>query len=1277
MSVDFELSPLGKIVWEDRYALKDREGNIIEKDISETFQRVAKVIASKEEDSKKWEKKFYDIMAKRLFSPAGRILAHSGTHYPQLLNCFVLPFEKDSLEEIMNTAKNTAIIQKYGGGTGFNYSVLRPSGSYIKGVNGRSCGTIGFLDMMSKVSEIIEQGGCLVADTLINTAQGLLYFNEFIKEKEQGWYPQDLILKTKDGDFRSKQFYVNGYSDIISIETDSGLNIKGTHSHKIHCFTNEGYQWKEFKDIREGDYIVSKLGLHEGTKQNLNNNIKKDHFNCIVPDRLPNEIDEDFAFFLGYYTGNGFACSRDDDYRIGVSIPEKSYLIDQIEDMFKRHFGYNLNVLCIQKPNDKSKTFYISNKIVKNFLSLNGLLKSKSLTVSIPEKVRRSPRHILGHFLAGLFEADGGLSHGYPELNTPSYTLAKEVQVLLFGLGIPCKFYEGAITEDRYSKNAQFYVKVISFLGLKNWNEITPEITESRFNICREHEPDLSREKNYIIPFPIYWLKKAHAELLRKNKIEKDKTNRKNIGKLSKRIKRYLRGDRNLTFSSYQDLVQKEVLNGLIPPLEDCFFSKVVGLHYSEDYTYDMEVPETHSYVANSFISHNSRRGANLGLLEVWHPDTWELISYKNEHNWEHLREFIDVKDEEKWSYFKYENLHKLQMYNVSIGISDEFLEALEKDEVWPLVWEDEEWELYTVSYKKFKPQKPADDPDDYIEKRFEVTANCDDTAIWKLKRIVPYPTAQDKLEVVSRRKIKTSEIWDRICNYAWADGCPGIMNLSRVREMHNMEYVDSAVAPNPCGEQPLPPFGSCNLSSLILVSFVDIEKKEINYPQLKQAVHTAVRFADNVIDICEFPIPEIKKKAHEERRVGLGTMGVHDMLIALGLGYDTEAGRKVVEDVLKFIRDEAYKASIDLAKEKGTFPKYDKDKYMASGFIQTLPENIQNKIKEHGIRNGTLLSQAPTGTIGTMHNVSTGCEPWYSLSYQRNTRLGSYEDGCPAYLKWKEEHDEHESIPDYFTTAPEIAVEDHVKMMALFSKYVDSAVSKTINLPNHATVDDVKKAFLTAMGSGIKGLTIFRDQSKEGVMVSKKIVKEAKKAIDDLQNIKIEECLDTRVSPKKRGNRIEGATYRVHMQNHNLYITANRNKENSLVEVFATVGESKKPNAHHTSGVEDSWAEGLGKIISLALRAGVSPDSIIRNLKNIPSDKPVFTTIGDDGTSELVPSPPHAIARVIEEELKKLNLVEKTENIGKPCDECGSINTIPRSPTCYECLDCFNVTCG
>lgn len=1263
---DYDLTLLGKIIWEDRYALKDESGNLKETSILDTFRRVAKAIASKEKDPAYWEEKFYDLMANKYFCPAGRVLAHAGTHYSQLLNCFVLPFENDSLEAIMDTAKNMAITQKFGGGVGFNYSSLRPAGSHIKGVNGHSCGVMGFMHMMSTTSEVIEQGGCLTKDTLLNTDRGLLYFSEIIKESSKGWYDHNLNVSTKEGiTYPSKRYYVNGFDKTLSIVTKLGTEITGTLDHKLQVFTDKGFVWKQIKDINKKDFLVYKLNQHKGETQNLFTCFDKTHHNCIIPEKLPEQIDEFFAYFLGYFLGNGFSTVAEKDYRIGVTIPDKSFLSMLIADMFKKLFGDNISVLVSKKPDDESTTYYISNKIIKQYLRDNGLLKCKSIDASVPQKIRCSTGEVLGSFLGGLFEADGAISHGYPQLNTSSYKLAKEIQVLLFGLGIPNKLKRG-FPKDSFSNKEKYFIRVISFKGLENWNKYVRVNDSSRFIACKSFKPDMDREQSYILPNSNYWV----GGLLEKLKSKDCNFPEKN--KIIKRVKRYLRNGRNLTYSSYNRLIQECKSFYAFPTVDDFLFTEVDTLSEGENDTYDIEVDDSHSYLANSLVSHNSRRGASLGLLEVWHPDIWEFISYKAEHHWDRLTEFMQVQDEKKWNEFKFENLHKLQMYNISVGITDEFLQAVKRVEYWPLIWAGVEWELYNVKFKKHQ----ADGT--YNQESFEVVADCNKTALWKVRKKIPFPTGKDIFEVRSKRKITALELWDKICHNAWADGCPGIINLSTARKMHNIEYVHPLTSANPCAEQMLPSYSSCNLSSFIISSYVT--DGAVDWVRLEKDVYTAIRFADSVIDNCEFPLSAIKEKAQKERRIGLGVMGVHDFLIKLGLAYDSQKGRDAIEGVLVFIRDAAYRASISIAQEKGSFPVFDKERILESLFIKALPADIKEDIYNKGLRNSTLLSIAPNGTIGAMLNSSTGCEPWFSLSFQRSTRLGSYEDGCPIYIQWKKENPNKE-IPDYFKTAQEISPDDHIKMLILFSKYCDSSVSKTINLPNSAIVDDVKRAFMFAMDNGVKGITVFRDGSKEGVLKDKKdkVIEEAKKIVSDLQHI---EDGDSRINPKTRGNRVCGATTRVHMQSHNLYVTVNKNPAGEMVEVFATVGTNKKHGAHHTSGVENSWAQGLAKTISLALRAGVKISSIIRNLKNIPSDKPVFCTIGDCESSELIPSPPHAIARILEEEdnqvmSKPVSKVLEDLPDGRICDECGSKKTHRKSSTCYTCLSCGHEQCG
>lgn len=2073
------LSSFGEIVWEDRYALKGENGKIIEKDILETFRRVATAIASKEDDSENWGNKFYDIMVNQYFCPAGRVIAHAGTHYSQLLNCFVLPFQNDSLEEIMNTSKYMAIVQKFGGGCiGGESNVLTNKGSI-------------------SIKEIVEGG---------DKDLRVLSYNPETKKTE--------------------------YCDILDRHTN-------------HMPGERIYAVKFFRSCDNVRATIRASDWHP--------------FFVANSDFYPFDVTED---------GKNIFQIRADRLKTGMAVIGCQSGITEGESV------QEYNLVSSSKPTFVSETLY-DLTIDKNQTYLASDPNTDTYVVVHNTGFNFSKLRPSGSYIKGVNGRSSGTTGFISMMSTISEVIEQggcfTGDTLVATVEGPKKIRElkrGDYVYS-YSKNGDGFVirscASDAFLTKKSAEIWMVKTNKNLIVFCTPDHPFMP-EKDF--------------DFNKMNYVRAKDLN-KNIG-----------------LRSFDGKVVKEILkgNGYVFSREK-IFAEVSEYSCFQD-VYNVEIMDTHNFVicnedmSTGVVVSNTRRGASIGLLEVWHPDIWEFISYKTEHNWGCLREFMDINDTDKWESFKYENLYKWQMFNVSVGITDEFLEAVKYNKEWRLYWGDEEWELYTVFFKK------SIRVDNYKEIKFEVMANCGQTAIWKVKKKIPYPTSSDIFEVVSKRRIKAPELWDRICYNAWADGCPGIINLTTARKMHNLEYVSPIEATNPClhgdilvavadgrnavsikqlaeedkdvpvycrddngkvvirmmrhprisgynqkiykitlddgsvikatgnhelllsngcyvtvtnlkcgdslnimtkecssfhkkiergkdhsetlkvyywiedipehrmiykfhrgeikkgyvvhhkdhdtlnnciknlesmsvgvhnalhavdmigdrnsmrraqiewseekwqqyrdnmsvatsgerngrysgisnsklfdiavnltkeyerkvsspewqrfalknnypsqfskyrtevfgtvasfldkaaieasapgtgfkhksltdykrfirlkeesdldlffdggtkvrkiceacgkefivtygrreqgycnikcrsnnyviteegkekirevkveirkdkrvlqinvfndlklqlgrdpmkkewasvckskaipfrlptkreiaekghigtfcgygelkksaslynhrvvkieedgyetvyngtvddfhnfyfgafkgtvcekdtsftngrncGEQLLGKYSSCNLSSILLPNFVEEETLSIDWAKLGEVVSVAVRFSDDVLDNCKFSLPEIEEKALQERRIGVGTMGVHDMLIKMELDYDSDVGRDAVEEVLVFIRDEAYRASIKIAEEKGSFPVYKKKKFLKSGFIQTLPKEIIKLIDKKGIRNGSLLSQAPTGclvkntlipttegllkigeisdikekeciylkdkrfcvrndmsetkvthffnngktetikvittkgysiegtpdhkirviskglgyswkrlkeieisdkivlkknffidkttwlkpnvakilgyymakgwwssssvkkgsnilgykiyfsldpaniqlqkeikklildawgatfkitenrirvrdadgfkfeisnvklyrwfeqfscikygainafipdiilksskecliefikgywmgddcfqmkkenisfktisvkmatefqvallsigipssvyyddsavdkevfiegrkiksikysyaisvdrgytkeildyfkieapfdfvektdevvpvfinelskynlpvnseidqddtfvsiraykksvskekwnwfvandlmivfakeiikskkdrdtfdltvaershtyiangfvthnSISALHNISSGCEPLFALSFQRNTRLGSYEDGCASYLKWQEENP-NSLKPSYFKTAPEISPEDHVKMLILFSKYIDSAVSKTVNLPSQATVQVIKDTFIYAMENGVKGMTVFRDGSKEGVLVNKEEKKgsniktwenmgKAKQVIEKVKSrkeIKIEkvdeiipimeeeDCIEGVMAPKKRGDKTMGSTYRVHMHNHNLYITVNRNKDGELVEIFATVGESKKPNAHHTSGVEDSWAEGLGKMVSLALRAGVKPASIIRNLKNIPSDKPVFATIGDSESSEHVPSPPHAIARVIEKEL----LGDKKNNNGNHCKECGSTNLRMKSPTCCECIDCGFSSCG
>ena len=1250
---DFGLTPIGQTVWEDRYGLRDAEGNLLEKSIIETFQRVAKAIASKEKDSKKWEKKFLDILKKKQFCPGGRILSNAGTHFSQLLNCYVLPFEDDSLEEIMKTASNMAVVQKFG-------------------------------------------GGCIGGESVVLTNKGPISLKRIVEEKDENVKVLSYNAETSKMEFCNiLDRHVTSLPGerVFEVQFD---NMRGGVGSKLRAS-----DWHPFF-VFDGEKVVE-----------VRADALKPGMAVIGSTDLESSYDE-WGWLLGYAAGDAAISPQNDGKNTRIRIVdqnkrnvERASEIMGVECRLSPDNRYQVDVWSCEAYGD------VAEKIKQEFGG-----HQTCFTKHIPVSIWGDSPARRFSFVVGYLDADGHFNKEKKrfEVFTVSKDLAYELMALLGSIGIrssirfrpsrknnesdgwevrvsASKFVTDCVTKVSSKYSDKEVGAVQGPIGLSSiWKD---RLSSSGFNVKTAEAWRGKTEINDANISLAQWLQYGKASRENASTILRA-CNEDGLASavLSCQIVRSSKATEeaetlyDLTVDKNQTYVASDPNSGAFVVVHNTGFSysnlrpegsRIKGVNGRSCGV--LGFIDMMSVISGIIEQGGSRRGANLGLLDVQHPDVWDFISYKNDHNWDKLLSFMEVRDEERWSYFKYQNPYKLQMYNISIGVTDEFMDALKADSTWSFMWKGVEWELYKVRFRRFGQGNT------YEDKEFDVMADSDSTAIWKVRRKIPYPTANDIFEVVSKRKVKASEVWGRLCHNAWDDGCPGIINLSTMRKYHNAESTNPILATNPCGEQPLPAYSVCDLGSLILSTFVKIENDipEVDWSSLKSAVQVSVRFLDNVHDNCDHPLNETKKQALKERRVGLGTMGAHDLLIKMGLDYDSEEGRDFIKNILLFIRDEAYRTSIALAKEKGSFPDFNKNKFK-SAYIDSLPEDIKEDIWKSGIRNTTLLSQAPTGTIGTMYSVSTGCEPWFAMSFTRNTRLGSYEDGCPSYIQWKSENPKAEK-PSYFKTAQEISPADHLKMLITFSEVIDSATSKTVNLPNSATVDDVSGIFMQAMESGVKGITIFRDGSKEGVFINrdKKKQKEPKPKEEIIEEVKKDfDCEeisdDKRVSPLPRGDRTVGATTRIHLQDHNLYVTVNKNLEGNLVEVFATVGEDKNENGFHTSGVEDSWAEALGKIISLAFRAGVKPLSIIRNLKNIPSDKPVFSTIGDCEHSEPIPSPPHAIARVLEEEMRYVYYKAVKEDLNNKqirCKSCGSSNVKKVSPICYDCHDCGKSGCA
>jgi ribonucleoside-diphosphate reductase alpha chain len=573
-----------------------------------------------------------------------------------------------------------------------------------------------------------------------------------------------------------------------------------------------------------------------------------------------------------------------------------------------------------------------------------------------------------------------------------------------------------------------------------------------------------------------------------------------------------------------------------------------------------------------------TRRGANMAILRVDHPDIMEFITCKRDNR-------------------------ELNNFNISVGVTDAFMEAVKAGSSYDLI--------------------------DPREKR-KVT------------------------------ELDAMEVYNALVYNAWESGDPGVIFLDRVNRDNPTPDLGEIESTNPCGEQPLLPMEACNLGSINLAKFVAVKEglPSIDYNGLKDLVWNSVRFLDNVIDMSKYPLPEIEKMARGNRKIGLGVMGFADMLFQLGVPYDSEQALEVAEKIMGFIQKESKEASRALAEERMVFPNFEKSIY----------KNMENS----RFRNATTITIAPTGTLSIIAGCSSGIEPLFALSFVRtvmdNDKLletnphfetaarerGFYSPEIMDAVARSGSIRHMEGIPqdvqDVFATAHDITPEWHVRMQAAFQKFTDNAVSKTVNLPRDATVEDVMKVYNLSYELGCKGITIYRDGSKENQVLS----------VDD----KGQELRPMIGDVRDRPETLEGFTTKVVTGMGNLYVTVTE-MDGKPFEVFATIGKSGKSTMAKT--------EAIGRLVSLALRSGITPDKIVEQLKGICGEHPVFSKDG------LVLSIPDAISRVLEKRYLKDQkpTTHKYANslLGETCPECGQ--TVSFEEGCMTCHFCGFTKCG
>ena len=473
-------------------------------------------------------------------------------------------------------------------------------------------------------------------------------------------------------------------------------------------------------------------------------------------------------------------------------------------------------------------------------------------------------------------------------------------------------------------------------------------------------------------------------------------------------------------------------------------------------------------------------------------------------------------------------------------------------------------------------------------------------------------------------KTIPARDIWKQIIKNAHKSAEPGLLFWDTMKDYHNAEYCSPLVSTNPCAEQPLPDGGCCNLGAINLERFVD-ESGNFMIDEFKETVSIGTRFLDNVIDynLDRHALDAQKENATNDRRIGLGILGLGDMLLKMGIKYDSEDALQTTDQIMKIFRDTSYETSNTLAQEKGVFPKYDWSGYSKSKFVKNLPKKIRDNIRKTGIRNSTITTVAPTGSGAIVARVTSGVEPIFATSYKRrvkkNDGYGKEFDEYKVYHPIiKKLFGTDESLPEYVVTAHNIDPFFRVKMQGVVQNYIDSSISSTVNLAEDIKVETVADIYMTAYKSGLKGITVYREGSREGILVTEK--KEVKKEKEISNNYSETESLVS-PTPRVRPVATNGETRRIRTGEGSLYITINEDQE-GLCEVFTTIGKA--------GGNAAAQSEAISRLISLALRSGVNPHSIVRQLKGISGPNPTWEN------GRLILSTPDAIGKALDDYLKE-----------------------------------------
>ncbi len=1148
-------------VLEKRYLKKDSDGKVIETP-ADMFRRVANNIAQADlrygrskTEAAKIEEDFYDMMTRLEFLPNSPTLMNAGRELQQLSACFVLSIE-DSMESIFETIKDTAIIHKSGGGTGFSFSRLRAKNSRVRSTGGVSSGPVSFMRVFNAATQAVIQGG-----TRRGANMGILRVDhpdvlEFITCKENDKEITNFNISVALTEDFMKKASANQEYDLIDPHTKKPvgkLNAKDVFDLIIKMAWKNGEPGIIFIDRMNKDNPTPKSGEIESTNP------------CVTGDSL---ISTEFGMMrmkdlVRRFPDGGIAILTDD------RIIEMKYGASDRQDRTTTLIRQGVGLSTISKA------------------WKSGIKETMKLTTISGYELTATPEH-------KIMTTDGwvrmkDIKKGFHRVMIQSGEGKFNTNTNLpFEIKNECAGDNGRHYKlnlpDKWSKQLG---QVIGYMVGDGW--LRDGDKDRRVGLT------FSGEDIEILTYIKYITNNFYGSSVKEIKRENG------VYHLSYHSKYFVGFFRQLGVKPWQS-AEKEVPESIFMATEDTVIGFLQGL-FTADGTVNFMIGQS-AYVRLTSKSQNLLKGVQLLLLN------------------------LGIKSR---IYNRTRSARRGFSYTSKSGVTKDY----EMDGIC-----------------------------------FELEISKDAVMIFLNNIGFLCGKHNAKIEKFYTKKYYQTQFTE----YVKSIESSGTEEVYDLTEPYSNSFICNGLCISNCGEQPLLPYESCNLGSINLARMV--ENGEINWKKLGETVGKAVHFLDNVIDMNLYPLERIKKTTKSNRKIGLGVMGFADMLLSLGVSYDSDSSIQMAEKVMKFILDEAYSASRKMARERGAFPNF--------------KDSIYAKTNPRPLRNATLTTIAPTGTLSIIANCSSGIEPVFAISYIRNimdnTKLievhpyfkevaergGFFTPELMNIIAQKGSVKSLAEIPEdtqkVFVTAHDIDSVWHIKMQAAFQKYTNNAVSKTVNLPQAATIEDVKNIYNLAYEGGCKGVTIYRDHSRDEQVLNIPAAKETKPAGG------------AKISPRPRPNVTIGTTTKIATGCGNLYVTINEDEKGLPFEVFMSMGKA--------GGCAMSQLEAIGRLLSLALRSGIDTNSIIEQLRGIRCPSPSWEKGGrifscsdaiarvldriivESKSKAAIPAQAEAVSADVPKAAKA-----KTENIVGVCPDCGG--ALWHVEGCMVCKSCGYSKCG